>query len=124
MLSLQREKNAVVAKRNAAESSLLSARDAMELMHVTKDVHHDFVMKQLEDAKVEITALKDMHQKSEQCYGAVVVEKNEVVTELTAKKEMIKVYEQRLTSLNKKVSQLDIKALCVCGNSGSSTTIY
>lgn len=48
----------MVAQRNAAESSLLSAWDAMELMHV-RNVSHDAALKEVEDCRGEIAALNN-----------------------------------------------------------------
>ncbi len=81
----------------------------MELMHVTRNVSHDAALKEVEDCRGEIAALNNEKRKLEQSYEAVLVEKNKVTAELSAKMEMINVYEQRFRSLNDRVLQLEAK---------------
>ncbi len=73
----------------------------MELMHV-RNVSHDAALK-------EIAALNNEKRKLEQSYEAVLVEKNKVTAELSAKMEMINIYQQRFRSLNDRVLQLEVK---------------
>jgi len=80
----------------------------MELMHV-RNVSHDAALKEVEDCRGEIAALNNEKRKLEQSYEAVLVEKNKVTAELSAKMEMINVYEQRFRSLNDRVLQLEAK---------------